>query len=118
MDYWKDQEITGIWLQIPIQKSELIPKAVSFGFEFHHTEPNYLMMTQWLSPKKNMLPKYTTHFVGIGGFVMNDAGEVLLIKEYRSEYDMAFWKIPGGMVDPNESLQDAAMREIFEEAGV
>jgi ADP-ribose pyrophosphatase YjhB (NUDIX family) len=76
------------------------------------------MMTQWISEKKNLLPKYATHFVGIGGFVVNDNGEVLLIKEYRSEYDMSFWKIPGGMVDPHESIQDAAKREILEETGV
>lgn len=65
-----------------------------------------------------MLPKFATHYCGIGGFVQNSKGEVLLIKEYWSEFDMSFWKIPGGMVDPNESLQDAVKREVFEETGV
>ena len=50
--------------------------------------------------------------------MLDSNGDILLIKEYRSEYDMSFWKIPGGMVDPNESLEDAAKREVFEETGI
>ena len=54
-----------------------------------------------------------THFVSVAGLVLNDKNEVLLIKSpWRG------WEYPGGMVEPGESLQEALIREIREEAGV
>lgn len=54
-----------------------------------------------------------THFVSVAGLVSNDNGEILLIHSPRRG-----WEYPGGMVEPGESLQDALIREIKEEAGV
>ena len=65
-----------------------------------------------------MLPSYATHFCGAGGLVLNDAGEVLLIKEVRRDLDTYFWKIPGGLVEHGETLQDAVVREVKEESGI
>ena len=47
--------------------------------------------------------------------VLNSNKEVLLIKRKNPPYG---WAIPGGFVDYNETTEDAAMREIFEETGV
>lgn len=53
------------------------------------------------------------HFVSVAGLVTNEKDEVLLVKSPRRG-----WEFPGGMVEPGESLQEALIREIFEESGI
>jgi 8-oxo-dGTP diphosphatase len=48
-----------------------------------------------------------------GGVVVRD-GAVLLV--HRSRYDD--WTLPKGKLDPGESFEDAALREVEEETGV
>lgn len=51
---------------------------------------------------------------GAGIWLANDAGEVLLV---RNEGDDG-WADPGGKVEPDESYETAAKREVAEETGV
>lgn len=48
---------------------------------------------------------------------VNQNWKVLLIKRLRPPYE-ACWAIPGGFVDENELLADAAIRELKEETGL
>lgn len=54
------------------------------------------------------------HLGGAGIWVMNDDGEILLV---RNEGDSG-WADPGGKVEPGESFEEAAYREVREETGV
>ncbi|MFW9778388.1 MAG: NUDIX domain-containing protein [Candidatus Heimdallarchaeota archaeon] len=56
------------------------------------------------------------HFIGVGGVVMHD-GNVLLVKLTYGPAQ-GKWLIPGGMVDPGETLGEAVKREIEEETGM
>ena len=49
---------------------------------------------------------------GVGAVITDDAGRVLLINERGR------WSIPGGGVEPDETLEDAVVRETIEEAGI
>ena len=48
------------------------------------------------------------------GIVFNEAGEVLLQKRA----DNGWWALPGGWVDPGESVEQGAVREVWEETGL
>ena len=48
---------------------------------------------------------------------LTDAGEVVMIEQYRFGTDEVTLEIPGGMVDEGETPRDAAGREMLEETG-
>ena len=56
--------------------------------------------------------------VGVGAFILNDKGEVLLMRRGLNKSMPGAWIIPGGKVDFNETLSDAVKRETLEEIGV
>lgn len=49
--------------------------------------------------------------------VVWSAGRLLLIEESKPDFREQ-WNLPGGRLEPGESLQDAARREVLEEAGI
>jgi len=56
---------------------------------------------------------WPTHIVACGGYVFNEKGDLLLIKTQHRGYDCT-----GGQVENGENLEEAVLREIFEESGV
>jgi 8-oxo-dGTP pyrophosphatase MutT (NUDIX family) len=62
-------------------------------------------------------------FISAGGVVIRRSGEGVVYvaleqQTGRPEWDSSIWFIPKGHVEAGESLEDAARREIAEEAGV
>jgi 8-oxo-dGTP pyrophosphatase MutT (NUDIX family) len=45
-------------------------------------------------------------------------GEQILMLERAQGMMLGFWSVPAGIVDPGETPQEAAVRELFEEAGI
>ena len=57
------------------------------------------MLTRWLpTDEENLLPPNASHQVGIGAFIVNGEGKVLLVQERRGPAAAStrpdFWKLP------------------------
>ncbi|MED6175266.1 hypothetical protein PIB30_076855 [Stylosanthes scabra] len=90
---WKELGKKGVWIKLPIEHSNLVAVAVKAGFTYHHAEPDYVMLVNWISNAPNTIPPNASHRVGIGAFVMNTNGE-------------------------GEDICTAAIREVKEETGI
>ncbi len=61
---WRAAGKRGIWLEVPLSRAALVGPAVSLGFAFHHAEPSYVMLTQWLpTHEPSTLPPNASHQV-------------------------------------------------------
>jgi 8-oxo-dGTP diphosphatase len=47
-----------------------------------------------------------------------DNGKLLLVPHYKTDAGAVQWTVPGGRVEFGESLQEAVVREFFEETGL
>lgn len=66
---------------------------------------------------QGMVRDYVSHPGAVAAVVLNDAGEVLLQRQYRQATGFWLWEIPAGLLDvPGEDPVGAAQRELAEEA--
>ena len=49
---------------------------------------------------------------------MTDAGEIVLVRQYRHAIGRSAWELPAGTLKPNEDPKTAAARECHEEIGL
>jgi len=54
--------------------------------------------------------------IGVGGAVVQD-GRLLLVRR-ASRRGRGNWQVPGGFVEPQETIEHAVVREVAEEAGI
>lgn len=54
--------------------------------------------------------------IGVGGAVVRD-GRLLLVRR-ASRHGRGNWQLPGGFIEPDETIEQAVVREVQEEAGV
>ncbi|MFZ2170837.1 MAG: NUDIX hydrolase [Methylococcaceae bacterium] len=67
--------------------------------------------------QNNSTPSLPVPTLAVGGIVFNNQKQVLMIKRNQPPA-MGFWSIPGGKLEPGESLAEACQREIREETGL
>ncbi|KAH7300357.1 hypothetical protein KP509_24G058300 [Ceratopteris richardii] len=117
--HWKAQGKRGVWLQLSSCLAEYVPIAVKEGFQYHHAEPSYIMLTYWIPESPCTLPPNASHQVGIGAFVLNDKRQVLAVQEKNGPLrGSGIWKMPTGLINQGEDLCHGAVREVKEETGV
>jgi len=62
-----------------------------------------------------MTHQHPKHIIAVSAFITNGQEEVLLVKtHWRTDT----WECPGGQVEEGEALDQAVIREVFEETGV
>jgi 8-oxo-dGTP diphosphatase len=54
------------------------------------------------------------HSVSFAGIVINDAGQVLMVKRH----DNGHWEPPGGVLELDETFAQGVRREVLEETGI
>jgi len=61
--------------------------------------------------------RYNTGYsIGVGGAVVRD-GRLLFVRR-ASRHGRGNWQLPGGFIEPDETIEQAVVREVQEEAGV
>jgi 8-oxo-dGTP pyrophosphatase MutT (NUDIX family) len=106
-----------LWLDVPIGCAALIPVATERGFVLHHANEGDVMLVRRLV-EAAFVPVHATHYIGVGGAVINDRQELLVVCERHRRTSLPYCKLPGGALRPGEHLVDAALRAVLEETGV
>ena len=109
---------SSIWVEVPITKAAFIENLASEKFKLHHADDDGLIanLYLWLSEGECKIPTFATHQVGVGAVVVNSRDEILVVRELRKNY--LPWKIPGGLAELGEHIDEAVAREVFEETGI
>lgn len=120
LERWQTEGRRGVWLKIPVELVEFVPLAIKHcGFTSHHSTASYFMLTRWLPSTPCPLPSYANSNIGVGGWVEDGTGRVLVVQERTGPTaGMDFWKLPGGMMECDEHLATASIREVLEETGI
>jgi 8-oxo-dGTP diphosphatase len=117
LDAWSAESYKLVWLEIPLEHAAVVPIAARAGFRFHHSGEDYVVMTRRLI-EGAFIPGHATHYIGVGGAVLNARQELLVVCERHRRTKQPYYKLPGGALQTGEHLVDAVIREVLEETGV
>jgi 8-oxo-dGTP diphosphatase len=114
-------EIMAMWAYRDRTDFERVDAAIRES-ELHQTAQNYRQTLPSLFETSSedfmeSTGNYSTssYIVAVSGFIQNETGQVLLV---RNEHRSNTYEMPGGRVEPGESMKDAVAREVLEETGI
>mmetsp|Transcript_17797 Transcript_17797/g.41496 ORF Transcript_17797/g.41496 Transcript_17797/m.41496 type:complete len:324 (-) Transcript_17797:69-1040(-) len=109
---------TAVWIEVPILQSRFIELAANCGFVFHHAEGDQASLCKWIDTEHtSRIPCFATHQVGVGAVVINlSSNQILCVRELRKNYRP--YKLPTGLAELGEDLDQAVVREVLEETGI
>jgi ADP-ribose pyrophosphatase len=58
------------------------------------------------------------HRGSVAALAVHGDGNVVLVRQYRYAVDESLWELPAGRLDPGETAEKGAARELEEEAGL
>ena len=123
LEKWKQEGARSIQIFFKPPKCHLMNVASKHGFYFHHAhqQEDYVLMIKWTDGSMaDQFPRFADHYVGVGGVMVNDKEEILLIQEHKNlgYSKQTPWKFPGGYVECGETVMQGVEREVFEETGL
>ena len=91
------------------------PKSIHQVIRLSESSNNYKEIILYANDPMVILKAFQSEIkeiVAAGGIVFNEFNEVLFI------YRRGYWDLPKGKLDPGETLEEAAVREVEEETGI
>ena len=110
------EQISLLWLDLTVEQNEHIAVALELGFEFHNCEAKRTTLTFQVT-KNAYIPVAPTHTIGVGAVVINEKNELLMVRD-RIHTSNSIYKLPGGMLEHAQSLEEGVVREVWEETGI
>jgi ADP-ribose pyrophosphatase YjhB (NUDIX family) len=113
----RERNKASVWVSVPMAKASLIEDMTDTGLQFHHASGDTANLMVWLMEDTECkIPEFATHQVGVGALVVNSRDEILCVRELRKNFMP--WKVPGGLSELGEHIDEAIVREVMEETGV
>lgn len=120
--YWAERLAaiarTGLGFSDSLFECERYEEVLEVAAQIRQASPRGIdpkdQIEEWMDLVGHRAAGYVTPKTTIGALVMNDDGELLLVKRGDSGY----WLFPTGWADVGFSPSEVAVKEVFEETGI